>query len=551
MSASRARIATGTVFAREFRVTRFLAAGGMGAVYVADQLSTGKERALKVMHDPLVDEDGSRRARFLREARVSAGIESDHVIEVLAAGVDDDTGIPWLAMELLKGQDLAKRLKEKGPLAPADVLEVFRQLCHGLGAAHRAGLVHRDMKPDNVFLAHARRDDVPYTVKILDFGLATAVRGENSGDLTTGLVAGSPMWMAPEQANQQHPISPATDVWALGLMAFRLLTGRYYWRNANRESGSVPAVLGEMLMEPLEPASMRARELDVEHLWPASLDEWFSRCVQRDPEARFRSAALAMMALTPVLEAESARAGVPRPRRGTGTNLRAANISADGITADRIDPNDLRSDLSLPLPPQPEPPAPEFPPPPPRLGNREKARADRSRKLMPVLGLLVCVAGVAGGYFARERFVAIFRYVHQMVNPIAAPNVDLRESEVPTAQGSSGARAPVTPLVPGVPSAQLNAVPPQIAPVRVDRDDAALARRLERTHACLRRFNYGCAATALAGHGNTEEELSLVVTVARGQRRNADARRAMQTYVERYPAGPRADEYRMRILNGT
>jgi hypothetical protein len=125
-------------------------------------------------------------------------------------------------MELLRGEDLANYGTRVGPLGPAQVLDIFRQLCHGLGAAHAAGLVHRDLKPENVFLAASRHVGVPYTVKLLDFGIAKVVQ-ETRRNVTEAV--GTPMWMSPEQTEAGHSITPAADVWGLGLIAFRLRAG--------------------------------------------------------------------------------------------------------------------------------------------------------------------------------------------------------------------------------------------------------------------------------------------------------------------------------------
>ena len=139
-SPSFAPLAPDAIFARDFKIVRPLSHGGMGAVYVAVQLSTGRERALKLMHPRLVQDERQRR-RFEQEAQVGARIESDHVVEVVGAGVDDDTGAPWLCMELLRGQDLASLIAHRGTLPPSEVLFVFRQMCHAVGAAHRVGVV--------------------------------------------------------------------------------------------------------------------------------------------------------------------------------------------------------------------------------------------------------------------------------------------------------------------------------------------------------------------------------------------------------------------------
>jgi serine/threonine protein kinase len=312
------QVTAGTIFGRDFRVLERLAAGGMGTVYVAQQLSTGKRRALKVMHAQY-EGDERARERFIQEARVGASIDSDHIVEMVGAGIDDETNTPWIAMELLAGQDLKQRVSERGQLPRDEVLEICRQLCHALGEAHQRGLVHRDLKPENIFLAKARREGVPFTVKLLDFGIAKLVQ-ENQTQASHTQAVGSPRWMAPEQAERGARISPATDVWALGLIVFNLLTGRCYWRTANSASPSVMQQMCEVIMDPIEPASARAEEYGQGSVLPPGFDEWFGRCVNRDVAARFPDASAAMNALGGVLapasstQRRSLRPASQRPR---------------------------------------------------------------------------------------------------------------------------------------------------------------------------------------------------------------------------------------------
>ena len=294
----------GSVFARDYRVVRLMARGGMGAVYEVEQLSTSKTRALKVLHGQLAT-DAKIRQRFEQEARASARIESDHVVDVVAAGVIEGDGTPWLVMEFLKGVDLAKHLERRGPLPPGEVLEIFRQMGHALAAAHRAGLVHRDLKPENVFLAESRREGASFTVKVLDFGIAKAL-ADAPGRATMAM--GTPFWMAPEQTEASNIIQPATDVWAMGLIAYSLLTNACYWRSAAKAEAGVAGVLIEMTTGALDPPSARAREYGRDRLLPPGFDAWFLRCVARTPAERFPSAAECVAALTPVL---AGPAGLP------------------------------------------------------------------------------------------------------------------------------------------------------------------------------------------------------------------------------------------------
>ncbi|MFO0756474.1 MAG: serine/threonine-protein kinase [Byssovorax sp.] len=315
----------GSVFATDFRVLSSLAGGGMGSVYVVEQLSTGQRRALKLMHPHLV-QDAQLRGRFEREARVGARIESDHVVQVIAAGVDGDAGIPWIAMELLEGESLAAHGARCGALPVAEVAEIVRQLGHALGAAHEASVVHRDLKPENIFISAGRRSGSKLLVKVLDFGIAK-VAAEANPNATAPM--GTLAWMAPEQTEVGAAITPAADVWSLGLLAFWMLTGKSYWRAMNEGAGpSAARLVRELLIEPLAGASARAEALGVPGKLVPSFDEWFALCVARDPAARFEDGGDACAALGPILDEALASAPeqhtaplspiVPRPAPSSG-----------------------------------------------------------------------------------------------------------------------------------------------------------------------------------------------------------------------------------------
>ncbi len=292
-------LAPGTVISGAYRIVRPLSQGGMGAVFVVEHVTTRKPRALKIMHGELL-RDPSLRDRFVQEAQLGGRLESEHVVEVVDAGFDDQLRTPWIAMELLEGESLADRCA-RGPVPAAEVHELFQQLCHALAAAHQAGVVHRDLKPENVFVARARRVGVPFTVKVLDFGIAKVVAEAKATRKATAAM-GTPLWMAPEQTEAGNRIGPQTDVWALGLIAFRLLTGRFYWLEAYQATTNIGAILTEMLVTPLVPASHRAAQLSAPNLLPPGFDEWFARCVDRDPARRWPDASHAWHALAPVLQ---------------------------------------------------------------------------------------------------------------------------------------------------------------------------------------------------------------------------------------------------------
>ena len=302
-------LAVGSVFAGDYRVVRPLNSGGMGAVYVATQLSTGKERALKVMQPQLVASPEFRR-RFEQEARVGARIASEHIVEVQAAGVDAPSGMPFIIMELLRGADLAQRVESRGPIPPGDVRAIFEQLCHAVAAAHAAGIVHRDLKPENIFLAESLRAGVTFVVKVLDFGIAKLAA--EAGSKSTAAM-GSPLWMSPEQT-ERAPITPAADVWALGLIAFYMLTGKPFWRAAWTAEPTVTQLLREICLEPISAASSRASEIGAAHLLPPGFDAWFAACVTRAPADRFPDAQPAWRAFA-ALQGASPSPGVSSPRQ--------------------------------------------------------------------------------------------------------------------------------------------------------------------------------------------------------------------------------------------
>lgn len=309
----------GTIFADEYRVIGPLSEGGMGAVYAVEQASTGKKRALKTMHVRLVH-DPMLRERFRQESRVGSLIASEHVVEVIAAGVDHESGMPWLVMELLEGEDLATYASRVGALTPTEVVPLLDQLCHALGAAHDAGIVHRDLKPENVYLCRSNRADVSFTVKVLDFGIAKVL---SLGGATSTAAIGTPLWMAPEQAGAEGKICPATDVWALGLMVFRLLSGRPYWLSAQTIDLNAANLLREVLLDAVHPASQRSNQIGGASLDPR-LDAWFSRCLTRDPAQRIPDARRAWADLRPVLSNASKEIGFAATVASTTVEERVA-----------------------------------------------------------------------------------------------------------------------------------------------------------------------------------------------------------------------------------
>ncbi|WP_437964421.1 protein kinase [Sorangium sp. So ce260] len=287
-------LAEGSVFAGRYRLGRVIGVGGMGAVYEAVHLETNRRRALKIMH-PTLFESPNLRERFQREAKICAEIESEFIVEVFDAGIDEQTRMPFLVMELLRGEDLDHRIERLGRLPPLEVVTYLHQVALALDRTHRAAIVHRDLKPENIFLTQ-REDGQPH-VKILDFGIAKLVaENASAGRATHGV--GTPIYMAPEQFDGA-PLSSATDVYALGMVAYTLLVGASYWVKEEK-TGNLLAILAAASRGRPEPASARAAASGA--AMPPSFDAWFEKATALRPEARFQVATQAVRALAEALE---------------------------------------------------------------------------------------------------------------------------------------------------------------------------------------------------------------------------------------------------------
>jgi len=273
----------GSVFHEKYQVVRSIAQGGMGAVYEVIHLETQRKRALKVMLPSVVNSEELRN-RFRAEARVASGIESEHVVETFDAGVDRATGMPFLVMELLRGQELAKALATVGRYAPERAIPMLGQVARTLDKTHAARVVHRDLKPENLFLTAT--EDGTMRVKILDFGIAKIVAEGSGADKTKTL--GTPLYMAPEQFDGSAPISAQTDLFALAHITFTVLTGSAFWSEEMDTSPSLYGFLMAMQTDHADPATARAARRGA--TLPPAFDAWFARATAKRSVDRFRSA---------------------------------------------------------------------------------------------------------------------------------------------------------------------------------------------------------------------------------------------------------------------
>jgi len=213
----------GRILDNRYQIERLLGVGGMGSVYAAVHTVTGRHVAVKVIAQDLAN-NAVMAMRFQREARAAGLVDTEHIVQVLDAGHDRELGLSFMVMDLLHGEDLHSTIRRQGPLPTELALRIAAQACIGLQKAHDASIVHRDIKPGNLFLARDANREI--TVKLLDFGIAK-IEKENKLSLTrTGHVLGSPAYVSPEQARGLKTIDHRSDVWSLGAVLYEMLCAR-------------------------------------------------------------------------------------------------------------------------------------------------------------------------------------------------------------------------------------------------------------------------------------------------------------------------------------
>ncbi len=264
----------GVVVAERYKIVEALGRGGMGAVYKVEHVRIGKLLAMKLLTGELSRNPDVVR-RFKLEALTVSKLSSPSTVQVFDFGAAE--GLTYLVMELVAGEDLGRTLRSQGPLPWSRVARIIIQVCSSLSEAHQKGIVHRDIKPENIMLVRAR--DGSDLAKVLDFGLAKLREGEGLNDVTSqGAIVGTPYFMAPEQIKGEA-VDARTDIYALGAMMYRALTGHYPF------NGTTPmAVFTKHLTEmPTEPAE-RAPELDI----PMRISRLVMKALSKSAEARFQ-----------------------------------------------------------------------------------------------------------------------------------------------------------------------------------------------------------------------------------------------------------------------
>lgn len=279
----------GQTLAEKYLIEQLIKRGGMGAVYRGKHVMMDKTVAIKVLRPSLAGDDVIV-ARFSREAKAASRISHPHAVSVTDFG-EAENGVVFLVMEYLDGRTLKDIIRSEGPMPLARATEITRQVSGALDAAHQQGVVHRDLKSDNVMLSQTNGGD---WAKVLDFGIAKIQQPEGTRDhdiTAPNLVIGTPLYMSPEQCSQTSPIDARSDVYSLGVIIYEMLSGRVPF------TGESPTVIMMKQVQDPPPSILEARP-DL----PASVDKLIERALAKQPADRFQTAGELSAALTAAAE---------------------------------------------------------------------------------------------------------------------------------------------------------------------------------------------------------------------------------------------------------
>jgi serine/threonine-protein kinase len=288
---------------RQYRIIRRLGGGGMGSVYLAEQIALGNRRvALKVLLRKLLD-DPEFLMRFNNEAASTARIHHPNVVTIYECGQSED-GTPYIGMEYLEGETLRELLKARGAQAVSETIEIVQQVARGLHAAHKLDIIHRDLKPDNIFLT--RSDEGEMVAKVVDFGIAKLL--ESTTHTLTGVLLGTPAYMSPEQAAgiRSDELDARSDVYSLGIVAYEILTGRVPF-----ESDTPLGFLRKHMME--APPLLQTVKMDL--ILTPQIEAVIMKALRKDRDLRYSSTVEFARELV-----EAAQKHRPKPKAARGSS---------------------------------------------------------------------------------------------------------------------------------------------------------------------------------------------------------------------------------------
>ncbi len=453
----------GTVVGGKFRLESLVGRGGMGSVWKATHLGLGRTVAIKLVSRDLVRSREALR-RFDAEAKSAARLQSRHVVQVFDNGVLED-GTPYIAMELLEGQNLLQRLQADRVIPLDETVHILAGAAKALAQAHAAGIVHRDIKPDNIYLAVSPDDD-GYLVKLLDFGIAKVAFSDTPAheSTRTGALIGTPHYMSPEQARGLKTLDYRTDLYALGLVAHTLLTGKVAFN-----SESLTDLIVRICTMPLPSMLATAPWL------PATMEAWFQRACAREPGDRFQSA-------PEMIDALRAAASGARATEGWSGHQVSAPMQSAPMQSAPMQSMPQRMSIPNPLAATalhgtPPPATATAAPLAQSIGETRPAGVPGSRTglVVAVIALVIVVPLLAvGAFYARGRFAsapasATSPLASSIAPPAASappiastPSAEPAASASATPSASSSARANLRP--PTTPSATTQPAGPKTAP---------------------------------------------------------------------------------------
>jgi serine/threonine protein kinase len=291
------------------KLVRPLGEGGMGAVWVAEHLALRTQVVVKFIASGLKSNKEAQ-DRFSREAAAASQVKSPHVVQTFDHGITDQ-GVPYIVMELLEGRDLGQYLDHEAKMPSDLVVEVMGQLARALDRAHERGIIHRDIKPGNIYLCDAGRSGEVF-VKLLDFGIAKGVEQPRIDSGTkTGSMIGSPFYMSPEQILGAKDLDHRSDLWSVGVVCFEMLTGRKPF-----DAETMGGLAIRIHSEPLPLPTVVNPDL------PIAVDAWFARACARDVNARYASAKEMTEELALALGGQMPKSLDLAPRLSTGSSSR-------------------------------------------------------------------------------------------------------------------------------------------------------------------------------------------------------------------------------------
>jgi serine/threonine-protein kinase len=466
-----APVQEGDVLAGKYRVEKVLGFGGMGVVVSAFRGDLEQRVAVKFLSEAAAERPDAAE-RFRREARAAAKIRSEHVARVLDVGTLD-SGLPFMVMEFLEGNDIAEELRRLERLPIDEAVEFVLQAIEALAEAHAAGVVHRDLKPGNLFLA--RRADGSRRVKVLDFGISKALTGSSVEELSltkTAALIGSPLYMAPEQMRSAKDVDTRADIWSLGAMLYEMLTGQPPYTGE-----SIPQLCAALLHD--DPIPLRQHRPEI----PEGLEQAVLRCLMKDRDHRFPTVFELGRALLPFAHPDS-RIHVERAERVLGVIDVTMSGLAPGTERYSMSQGSTPA-VSVPITPLAATPPAVMQPIEPTVNSWGQsgtvAAPKRRARLLLIGGVAAALAAGGGLWAARSGSTAEVKPTVPSVSAASpAPSVAvLAKPELPDPDEAPASPTPSSSSIPAPDESAIAGTPPgpsQTEPVPKPRPSLAVGK---------------------------------------------------------------------------